>query len=124
MRKTSFYPNIFRKTNHRPPLRVLPFHQPISRLRELELTCDVARPLSYKTKTTYFFKTKIAFFKDHQIINPKIINPRPQKVFPYRKKSCQLSRFCPVMPELCRLPKKPAFYRLSSQVLLHPKLGS
>jgi len=39
---------------------------------------DVARPLSYKTKTTYFFKTKTgqaktktAFFKDHQIINPR-----------------------------------------------------
>jgi len=30
---------------------------------------DVARPLSYKT--TYFFKTKTAVFKDHQIINPR-----------------------------------------------------
>jgi len=28
---------------------------------------DEARPLSYKTKTTYFFKTKTCFFKDHQI---------------------------------------------------------
>jgi len=34
-------------------------------------TSDVARPLSYKTKTTYFFKTKTAFFKDFQIINPR-----------------------------------------------------
>jgi len=32
---------------------------------------NVARPLSYKTKTTYFFKTKTAFFKDYQIINPR-----------------------------------------------------
>jgi len=32
---------------------------------------DVARPLSYKTKTTYFFKNKTAFFKDHHIINPR-----------------------------------------------------
>jgi len=32
---------------------------------------DVARPLSYKAKTTYFFKTKTAFFKDYQIIHPR-----------------------------------------------------
>jgi len=34
-------------------------------------TSDVARPPSYKTKTTYFFKTKTAFFKNYQIINPR-----------------------------------------------------
>jgi len=39
---------------------------------------DVARPLSYKTKTTklqdqdhLFFQDKTTFFKDHQIINPR-----------------------------------------------------
>jgi len=40
---------------------------------------DVARPLSYKTKTTYIFfpdqersgKTKAAFLKNHQIVNPR-----------------------------------------------------
>jgi len=45
----------------------------------LNQTSDVARPLSYKTKTTYFFKTRPRppfqdldrFFKDHQIINPR-----------------------------------------------------
>jgi len=61
----------------------------ISQSKNIMLTSDVARPLSYKTKTTYFFKTntktgqaktKTTFFKDYQIINP-----RPQKTFPYRK---------------------------------------
>jgi len=33
---------------------------------------DVARPLSYKTKTGQA-KTKTAFFKDHQIINPRLL---------------------------------------------------
>jgi len=70
---------------------------------------DVARPLSYKTRTTYFFKTKTDFFKDHQIINP-----RPQKTFPDRKNQANHAGN----------RKKPAYYRLSSQVLLHPKLGS
>jgi len=36
-------------------------------LSKLFSSSVVARPLSYKTKTTYFFKTKTAFFKDHQI---------------------------------------------------------
>jgi len=47
-------------------------------IRNTALTSDVARPLSYKTKTTYFFKTKTGQSKtrprplfqdqDHQII--------------------------------------------------------
>jgi len=42
-----------------------------------------------------------------------------KKTFPDRKKSDQLYRFCPVM----LVTKKPDYYLLFSQVLLHPKLG-
>jgi len=59
------------------------------------------------------FQDQDRFFKDHQIINP-----RPQKMFPNRKNQASYAGF----DQSCR--KKPAYYRFSSQVLLHPKLGS
>jgi len=50
----------------------------------MQHTSDVARPLSYKIKTTYFswprpvrprprslFQDQDRFFKEHQIINPR-----------------------------------------------------
>jgi len=39
----------------------------------------LARSLSYKIKTTYFFKTEDQdrFFKDHQTVKSEIINPKP-----------------------------------------------
>jgi len=37
---------------------------------------DVARPLSYKTKTTYFFKTKISQTKT-TFLRPRPDRPRP-----------------------------------------------
>jgi len=64
---------------------------------------DVARPLNFKTKTTYFFKTKdrsgqdrffktkTALYKDRQITS---IKSRPQKIVPLQKK------IKPVMPVL------------------------
>jgi len=76
---------------------------------------DVARPLSYKTKTTYFFKTKTSqikakttftrsrplFFEDHQSINIKK-RSLAEKIRP-------VMPVCPVMPKLCRQPKKSSF---------------
>jgi len=61
---------------------------------------------------------KDCFFKDHQIINLKL-----QKTFPYRKTIGQLCLFCSFMPYYAGNKKKPAYYRLFSQVLL-PKLRS
>jgi len=64
---------------------------------------DVARPQSYKTKTTYSFKPRPRpvrkrprprfhdqdrFFKDHQIINP-----RPQKMSHYGKNQASYAGF-------------------------------
>jgi len=57
-------------------------------------TSDVARPLCYKTNTTYIFKTKTS------------------KNIPLRKNQASYAGN----------RKKPAYYRLSSQVLLHPKI--
>jgi len=73
-------------------------------------TSDVARPLSFFQDQDHFFKT--AFFKDHQIINP-----RSQKTFLYRKNQANHAGIMPVTEN------KPAYYRRSSKVLL-PKLGS
>jgi len=67
----------------------------------------------------HFFQTKTAFFKDHQIINP-----RPQKNVSLQKKSGQLCQFFQSCRNYAGNRKKPTCYRLSSQVLLHPKLGS
>jgi len=57
-------------------------HGPVGRV----LVSDVARPLSYKTKTT--FSRLRPFFKDRQIINP-----RPKKTFPYRKNQTSYADF-------------------------------
>jgi len=98
------------------------------------MTDDVARPLSYKTKTIYCFQNQTParsrprplfqdqdrFFKDHQIINsrPQINVPLQNKIRPVMPVLHSHAEIMPVTE------KKPAYYRLSSQVLLRPKLGS
>jgi len=62
--------------------------------------------------------TKTAFLKTIKLLTQDL------KKRSLTEKSGQLCRFCPVMPELCRQPKKSAYYRLFNQVLLHPKLES
>jgi len=67
-------------------------------------------------KTTYFFKTKTSFLKTIKLLTQNL-----KKSVTLQKKSGQLCRFCQVM---LVTEKKPAYYRLSNQVLLHPKLES
>jgi len=59
-------------------------------------TSDVARPLSYNTKTT--------FYKDHQIINP-----RPQKNVPLQKKIRPVMPVLPSHAGIMPVTEKPAF---------------
>jgi len=74
-------------------------------------TSDVAKPLSYKTKTTNFLKTKTAL---------KIIKLLIQDL----KKRSLTEKIGPVLPSHAgNRKKKTAYYRLCGQVLLHPKLG-
>jgi len=83
---------------------------------------NVARPLSYKTKTTFSRQNQNCFFIDHQSIKP-----RPQKTFPYRKiqyNDASYARFAQSGRNYSGNRKKPAYYRLSSQAVLNPKLGS
>jgi len=56
-----------------------------------------------------------------------MINPRPQKTFPYRKNQASdvsYAGFAQSCRNYAGNRKKSAYYWLSSQVLLHPKLGS
>jgi len=85
-------------------------------------TSYVAIPLSCKTKTTYFFqdqdhffKTKTAFLKTTKLLTQDL-----------KKRSLteKIRPFMPVLPSHAGNRKKPAYYRFSSQVLLHPMLGS
>jgi len=96
---------------------------------------NIARPLSYKIKTTILsrprqvrprprplFQDQDRFFEDHQIINS-----RPQKTFPYRKNQASDASYAGFAQSCWNYAgnrkKNSAYYRLSSQVLLHPKLG-
>jgi len=55
-------------------------------------TLDVARPLRYKTKTTYFSRPRPLFQdQDHRFF--KLLIQDPKKTFPNRKKSGQSCRF-------------------------------
>jgi len=91
---------------------------------------DVSRPLCYKTTTTYFFKTKTTFsrprplFQDQARFFLKTIKLLTQDL----KKRTLTENIRPVMLVLpghagiTPVTEKNAYYRLSSQVLLHPKL--
>jgi len=72
-------------------------------LTKYDLISDVARPLSYNTKTT--FKTKTAFFKDHQINNP-----RPQKRSLAEKNQARYAGFAQSCRNYAGNQKKPAYY--------------
>jgi len=113
------------------------FHCKCLIYNSLVIHSDVARPLSYRTKTTYFFRTKTKAKTDKAKTKTKTTFSRPLilKTIKFltqdlKKRSLieKIKLVMPVLPSHAGIvqvtEKKPAYYLLSSQVLLHPKLGS
>jgi len=75
---------------------------------------DVVRPLSYKTKTTYFFKTKtdISFY-------PKILKHLYQAVISMGVGSCTFSNHLPGMGVWGRIPSRRMgdFWRFTTKII-------
>jgi len=87
---------------------------------------DVARPLSCKTKATYFFKTRLLFQDQARFFlkTIKLLIQDFKKRSLIEKNQSSYAAFDQSCQNYAGKRKKPAYYRLSSKVSLHLKLRS